>query len=72
MCGGWRKYGRFGGQVMADRTRWRVEVRYHVDDTTAQILKAHGVARYEAEMVAEEQQKFLDHDVFYTELVELD
>jgi hypothetical protein len=57
---------------MADRTRWKIEIRYHVDDTVAQVLKPHGVERRGAEKVAEEQEQFLDHDVFYTELVELD
>ncbi len=57
---------------MADRTRWRVEIRYCNDETVASILKAHGITRREAEKVAEAQEEFLDHDVFYTELVELD
>ena len=72
MCGGARRYGRFGGSVMADRTIWKVEIRYHEDDNVERTVCADGRSRDVALKIAEGIEANLDHDRFYTELVELD
>lgn len=68
MCGGARRFGRFG---VTNTPRWKVEIRYATDETVASVLKAHGITRQEAEAVAEDTNRYLDHSVFYTELVQL-
>ncbi len=57
---------------MADRTRWKVEIRYHEDDNVEHTVSPNGVERHTAEKIAEGIEANLDHDRFYTELVELD
>lgn len=68
MCGGARRFGRFG---VTNIPRWRVEIRYCNDETVASVLKAHGITRQEAETLAGDTNQYLDHSVFYTELVQL-
>jgi len=57
---------------MADRTIWKVEIRYHEDDNVERTVCADGRSRDVALKIAEGIEANLDHDRFYTELVELD
>lgn len=56
---------------MADRTRWKIEVRYHEDDAVERTISPNGVERYRAEKTEQGISAVLDHERFYTELVEL-
>ena len=57
---------------MTDRTKWKVEIRFHEDDNVEHTVSPDGVERQIAEKIAEGIEANLDHDRFYTELVELD
>lgn len=71
MCSGWRQYRISGEPVMADRTRCKLLIRRHTDDSVADELVPGGVTRPEAEELDKATLQFLDHDLFYTEIVEL-
>ena len=71
MCGGARRYSRFGTRGLNDMTLFKIEIRHHVDDSVEHTVSPNGVSRPKAEKVEDGLNTNLDHDTFYTELVEL-
>lgn len=69
MCSGWRRFTRSGGPVMA--LLWKIEIRFHADDSVAETLKECGVERHAAEGLEKATNQYLDHDLYYTQLVQL-
>lgn len=56
---------------MAPDNLWRVEVRAHEDDHVEKVFCQSGIYRHIAKKIEEEISTTLDHDQFYTELVQL-
>ncbi len=56
---------------MTDLTLWKVLIREHTDDTVAEELKPEGEFRHLAVKLEEDTNQYLDHDLYYTELVQL-
>jgi hypothetical protein len=72
MCSGWRKYRLDGSRYGVNPSAlWRVEIRYHEDECVSQVLPEVGVDRQTAKKIEKSVNASLDHDRFYTELVEL-
>lgn len=51
--------------------KWRVRVCQHTDDHVVQLLPQGGTFRHLAKKIEDEVNETLDHDRFYTELVQL-
>ena len=71
MCSGWRRYSRFNTAGLNDMAKCKLLIRRHDDDSVADELVPGGVTRPEAEELDKATLQFLDHDLFYTEIVEL-
>ncbi len=74
MCSGARAYSRFGTRglnMLEGMRRWIIEVRYHSDDSLRHTYLPGGVERSEAETVEQNMKAFLDHELFYMDIVEL-
>jgi hypothetical protein len=73
MCGGARRYSRFGTAGLNDMSEklWKIEIRYHADDNVEHTVSPEGVLRHRAEKIEDGININLDHERFYTEIVEL-
>lgn len=54
-----------------EKISWRVRICQHSDDHVVKILPAYGTFRHLAKKIEDEVNETLDHELFYTELVEL-
>ena len=54
-----------------ERISWRVRIRQHEDDHVEKILPPYGTFRHLAKKIEDGVNETLDHDRFYTELVQL-